>query len=138
MKKLLGWYSNTDETDKLIEESANFMSNNIYDTANQLEREIRSNESYIQLGFALEGIKTDAEASEAFQALQEVQMKLQQKQQSGEEITEEDVQEAQDVSVKAGENDKVKSLMEAEQGLSALIEELNGIIMKPVQDLYQQ
>lgn len=122
---------------KNFKESANDMSNNIYDTANQLEREIRSNESYVQLKSALEGIQTDPEANEAFQALQQVQMRLQQKQQSGQEITEEDVQEAQDVSVKAGENEQVKALMEAEQGLSGLIEELNAIIMKPVQDLYQ-
>lgn len=123
---------------KNFKESANYMSNNIYDTANQLEREIRTNESYVQLQSALEGIQTDPEANDAFQSLQQVQMRLQQKQQSGQEITEEDVQEAQEVSIKAGENEQVKALMEAEQGLSALIEELNGIIMKPVQELYQR
>lgn len=123
---------------KKFEESASSMNNNIYDTANQLERELRENESYNQLKTALADIQSDSEANEVFSALQQVQMNLQQKQQSGQEITEEDVQEAQDISVKAGENEKVKSLMQAEQSLSALIEDLNGIIMKPVQDLYQQ
>lgn len=114
------------------------MSNNIYDTANQLERELRENESYTQLKTALADIQDDSEANEVFSSLQQVQVGLQQKQQSGQEITEEDIQAAQDVSVKAGENEKVKALMEAEQSLSALIEDLNGIIMKPVQEIYQQ
>lgn len=123
---------------KKFEESVNVMSNNIYDTANQLERELRENESYTQLKTALADIQNDSEANEVFSSLQQVQVGLQQKQQSGQEITEEDIQEAQDISVKAGENEKVKALMQAEQNLSSLIEDLNGIIMKPVQEIYQQ
>lgn len=123
---------------KKIEESVNVMNNNIYDTANQLERELRENESYTQLKTALADIQNDSEANEVFSSLQQVQVGLQQKQQSGQEITEEDIQEAQEISVKAGENEKVKALMQAEQNLSSLIEDLNGIIMKPVQEIYQQ
>lgn len=113
------------------------MSTNVYDTANQLERELRESENYVQLQNALSAIKSDAEASSVFQEVQGIQMKLQQKQQSGLEITEEDIQEAQTISEKAGENKKVQNLMQAEQQISSMIDDLNRIIMQPIQDLYQ-
>lgn len=113
------------------------MSTNIYDTANQLEREIRASEAYVKLQAALGAIKADADASAVFQEVQGIQMKLQQMQQSGQEITEENIQEAQVISEKAGENEKVQNLMEAEQQISGMIDDLNRIIMQPIQDLYQ-
>ncbi|SFH77197.1 YlbF family regulator [Pisciglobus halotolerans] len=113
------------------------MSNNIYDTANQLEKDLRESEAYVALENAFTALKEDTEASSLFQSVQEVQMKLQQKQQAGEEITEEDIQDAQATSVKASENEKVLNLMNAEQQISTMINDLNRIIMKPVQDLYQ-
>lgn len=114
-----------------------FIMNNIYDTANKLEQELRETEAYSDLKSAFSTVKADSEASEVFQQFQEVQMKLQQKQMSGEEISEEEISEAQEMALKSGENDLIKELMEAEQKLSTLIDDLNRIIMKPVQDIYQ-
>ena len=82
-------------------------------------------------------MKNNAEANEVFQQFQEIQMKLQQKQMSGEEILEEEIKEAQEMALKSGDNAIIKDLMEAEQKLSTLIDNLNRIIMKPVQDIYQ-
>lgn len=113
------------------------MSNNIYDTANQLEKELRESEAYANLADAFKNLQEDAEASSLFQTVQEIQMKLQQKQQAGEEITEADIQEAQQTSAEAAENDKVQTLMNSEQQVSTMINDLNQIIMKPIQDLYQ-
>ncbi|MFL2099190.1 YlbF family regulator [Desemzia sp. FAM 23991] len=113
------------------------MSTNVYDTANQLERELRESEAYVKLQAALGEIKSDADASAVFQEVQGIQMKLQQMQQSGQEITEEHIQEAQVISEKAGANEKVQNLMEAEQQISSMIDDLNRIIMQPIQDLYQ-
>ncbi|WP_424253427.1 YlbF family regulator [Carnobacterium sp.] len=113
------------------------MMNNIYDTANKLEQELRETEVYLDLKSAFSNVKEDSEANEVFQKFQEIQMKLQQKQMSGEEIAEEEIQEAQEMALKSGENNLIKELMEAEQKLSTLIDDLNRIIMKPVQDIYQ-
>lgn len=113
------------------------MSNNIYDTANQLEKELRESEAYANLADAFKNLQADTEASSLFQTVQEIQMKLQQKQQAGEEVTEADIQEAQQTSAEAAENDKVQALMNSEQQVSTMINDLNQIIMKPIQDLYQ-
>lgn len=111
--------------------------NNIYDTANKLEQELRETEAYSDLKVAFSTVKADSEANEVFQKFQEVQMKLQQKQMSGEEILEEEINEAQEMALKSGENNLIKDLMDAEQKLSTLVDDLNRIIMKPVQDIYQ-
>ncbi|ALV22995.1 hypothetical protein NY10_2411 [Carnobacterium antarcticum] len=113
------------------------MDTNIYDTANQLEKELRETEAYADLQAAFAAVKEDPEANEVFQQFQEIQMSLQQKQMSGEEILEEEIKEAQEMALKSGENLIIKDLMEAEQKLSTLIDDLNRIIMKPIQDIYQ-
>lgn len=109
---------------------------NIYDTAYQLERELRETSQYIDLKEAFENIKNDEEANiilEEFQALQQV---LFQKQQTGQEITEEEALQAQTVSAKMSENELTLELMEKERTLNEMLNEINGIIMKPVQDIY--
>ena len=113
------------------------MSTNIYDTANQLERDLRETEAYVALKAAYEAVKANPESNDMFKEFQGIQIKLQQKQMSGEQITEEEIAEAQNLAQTSGENDVIKGLMEAEQRLSTLIEDLNRIIMKPVQDVYQ-
>lgn len=113
------------------------MSTNIYDTANNLEKELRDSEEYGTLVAAFNEVKQDEEASKMYFAFQEVQVKLQQKQMSGEQITEDEIAEAQNLAQTSGDNAVILRLMEAEQRLSTLIEDLNRIIMKPVQDVYQ-
>lgn len=113
------------------------MSNNIYDTANQLEKDLRETDAYVALKAAYNAVKANPEANEMFQEFQGIQVKLQQKQMSGEEILEEEIKEAQEMASKTGENETIKNLMEAEQKLSLLIDDINRIIMSPIQELYQ-
>ncbi|ANZ99574.1 YlbF family regulator [Carnobacterium divergens] len=113
------------------------MSNNIYDTANQLEKDLRETDAYVALKAAYDAVKANPEANEMFQEFQGIQVKLQQKQMSGEEILEEEIKEAQEMAMKTGENETIKNLMEAEQKLSLLIDDINRIIMSPIQELYQ-
>lgn len=113
------------------------MSTNIYDTANQLERDLRETDAYIALQKAYAAVKENPESNEMFKEFQEIQIKLQQKQMSGEQILEEEIKEAQEMAMKTGENETIKTLMEAEQALSQLIDDINRIIMSPIQELYQ-
>ena len=55
------------------------MSNNIYDSANQIEREIRQMDEFLALSDAFDAVKENEEAFELFKAFQELQMTLQQK-----------------------------------------------------------
>lgn len=110
---------------------------NIYDTANQLERDLRETDQYKALLEAYEAIKADEDANAVLGEFQALQQALYQKQQTGVEITEEEALEAQNVSGKMSENELTMELMNKERDLNELLNEINGIMMKPVQDIYQ-
>lgn len=110
---------------------------NIYDTANQLERELRETTQYKALQEAYENIKADEDANAVLEEFQLLQRALFEKQQSGQEITDEEAMQAQNVSGKMSENELTMSLMDKERDLNQLLNDVNGIIMKPVQEIYQ-
>lgn len=112
------------------------MSNNIYDSANQIEREIRQMDEFLALSNAFDAVKANEEAFELFKAFQELQMTLQQKQMQGEEFSDEDAQKAQEMAEKVQNEALIQDLMQKEQAFSMIVNDLNRIIMQPVQELY--
>lgn len=113
------------------------MTVNIYDTANQLEREFRNSEQFIALKNAFAAIEKDAEAKKEFEAFKGLTQKFQQFQANGTQPTEQDLLEAEEISKRAQQNALILDLIKAEQVVSAFISELNNIITKPLSDLYQ-
>lgn len=112
------------------------MSANMYDHANELERALRASEEFVQLKTMYEAVENDPEAKQVFDEFRNIQLELQQKQMSGVEITEDEVVNAQAIANKVQENETVTKLMEAEQRMNFVINELNKIIVQPLQDLY--
>ena len=53
-----------------------------------------------------------------------------------EPISEEEVQQAQQAVAVIQSNEKIVQLMQAEQEMSAVIAEINKIVMKPLEELY--
>lgn len=113
------------------------MTTNIYDSANQLERELRELPEFIALKEAFAEMKENEEAYQLFKDFQNFQMTLQQKQMQGEEFSEEDAKNAQEMAEKVQEQDVINQLMVKEQAFSTIVNDLNRIIMTPVQELYQ-
>ncbi|MBO0993607.1 YlbF family regulator [Bacillus sp. SD088] len=112
------------------------MATNLYDHAYDLEKSLRESEEYMDLKNMYEAVENDATAKSMFDSFRQVQMQLQQKQMNGQDIPEEEVQQAQLIANQVQQNEKVTKLMEAEQRMSMAIQELNKIIMKPLDDLY--
>lgn len=110
---------------------------NIYDTANQLERDLRELQEFKTVKESFESIQADETAKALFDEFRNVNIDLQQKQFSGQEITEDDIQKAQELGQKVGENDHIKALMEAEQRLNTIMQDINRIITNPLQELYK-
>lgn len=110
---------------------------NIYDTANQLESDLRQVSQYIDLKEAHNTVKNDEEANAILTDFQNLQQSLYEKQHAGEEIDEAQANEAQVLSIKMSSNELTMDLMEKEQALNTLLSEVNGIIMKPVQEIYE-
>ena len=109
---------------------------NIYDTANQLERDLRELQEFKTVKESFEAIYADETARALFEEFRTVNVELQQKQFSGQEITEEDIQKAQELGQKVSENDYIQALMEAEQRLNTIMQDINRIITNPLQELY--
>ena len=109
---------------------------NIYDTANQLERDLRELQEFKTVKESFEAIYADETAKALFDEFRTVNIELQQKQFSGQEITEEDIQKAQELGQKVSEKEHIKALMEAEQRLNTIMQDINRIITNPLQELY--
>lgn len=113
------------------------MAVNIYDTANQLERDLRETQQYLDLKEAYNTIQADEEASAVLTEFQGMQQAIYMKQQTGQEVTEEEIADAQAASEKMMDNELAVELMDKEKALNQVIQDINQIIMKPIQEIYE-
>ncbi|GGC73742.1 UPF0342 protein YheA [Thalassobacillus devorans] len=109
---------------------------NIYDNAYDLEKAIRNSDEFQGLKEAYEAVMADEAAKKMFDNFRETQINLQQKQMQGQEITEEEVQQAQQVVQLVQQHEVISKLMEKEQQLNTVINDVSRIITKPLEELY--
>ncbi|NMD72027.1 YlbF family regulator [Bacillus sp. DNRA2] len=112
------------------------MAVNIYDAAYDLEKAIRQSDEYARLQNMYQAVYADEGARKMFEGFRDLQLKLQEKQMMGQEITQQEMDEAQKTVGLVQQNLKIAQLMEAEQQMSRVIAELNQVIMKPLEELY--
>ncbi|WP_078382815.1 YlbF family regulator [Sutcliffiella halmapala] len=112
------------------------MSNNIYDAAYALEKVIRESDEFKNLQHLYKEVFADESTKGMFENFRNIQLELQQKQMSGQEITQEEIDQAQKTVALVQQNESIAKLMEAEQRMSMTVSELNKIIMKPLEELY--
>ncbi|TXF87891.1 YlbF/YmcA family competence regulator [Listeria monocytogenes] len=112
------------------------MAVNIYDLAHDLDKGIRETPEFISLQDAYREVNENADAKAKFERFRDVQVTIQEKQMTGQEIDDETVDVAQQVAQEVQENELIVKLMEKEQAMSTIINDLNRIIMTPLQDLY--
>jgi cell fate (sporulation/competence/biofilm development) regulator YlbF (YheA/YmcA/DUF963 family) len=110
----------------------------IYEVAYSLEKAIRQSEEFQRLKKMYEEIHHDETTSRMFNNFRTIQMRLYQKQMTGEEILPEEVEQAQKMAALAQQHDKIAQLMELEQRMNFLIGELNKIVLKPLEELYNK
>ncbi len=114
------------------------MTVNIYDTVNELERDLRQIKEYTELKDAHAAIRADEAANAILTEFQGLQQSIFMKQQMGQEVSEEEIAEAQAASDKMMQNELAVVLMEKERALNQVIQDINKIIMTPVQEIYAQ
>jgi cell fate (sporulation/competence/biofilm development) regulator YlbF (YheA/YmcA/DUF963 family) len=112
------------------------MAVNIYDPAYELEKAIRNSAEYTNLKNLYDEVNSDESAKRMFDNFRNIQMQLQEKQMMGQEITQDEVEQAQKTVALVQQHVTISRLMEAEQRMSMVIAELNKIIMKPLEELY--
>lgn len=111
---------------------------NIYDTANQLERDLRSTDQYKALEATFAAMKADETSYNVFKQFQNAQLEIQQMMGQGDAPDESKMQEWQEIAGKLEEYPLVKDLMAQEQAMDILMRDINEIVTKPMADLYKQ
>ncbi|MFC4559136.1 YlbF family regulator [Virgibacillus kekensis] len=109
---------------------------NIYDSAYDLEKAIRESDEFTSLKEAYDAVMNDPSARQMFDNFRNKQMELQEKQMQGEEISEQEVEEARKVVELVQQHQDISKLMEQEQRLNLVINEISQIITKPLEELY--
>ncbi|MEK4030961.1 MULTISPECIES: YlbF family regulator [Bacillaceae] len=112
------------------------MAVNLYDLAYEMEKSLRESPEYTALRKLYEEVNANEEARGIFENFRNVQMRLQEKQMTGQDITEEEVQQAQKTMALVQQHGLISKLMEAEQRMSVAIADINKIIMKPLEEMY--
>ena len=112
------------------------MAVNLYDHANQLEQALRESDEYQDIQNAYAKVKENQESKDLFDEFRETQLSFQQKQMQGEEIGEEELQKAQEQAQKIENDSNISELMAAEQNMSQVFQEINQIIVKPLDEIY--
>ena len=112
------------------------MAVNLYDHANQLEQALRESDEYQAIQNAHAKVKENQESKDLFDEFRETQLNFQQKQMQGEEIGEEELQKAQEQAQKIENDSNISELMAAEQNMSQVFQEINQIIVKPLDEIY--
>ncbi|WP_093626344.1 YlbF family regulator [Limosilactobacillus gorillae] len=111
---------------------------NIYDTANELERQMRETQEFMGLKEAFDNLKADKEATDLFVKFQAKQAAAQQKQAQGQQISDDEIKEIQGLAKDVTAKPVIQALMAKEQQVDQMIQQLNQIITGPIQDLYKQ
>lgn len=112
------------------------MSENLYDVAYNLEKALRESDDFKELKRLYDEVNADEIAGKMFENFRNIQLNLQKKQMAGEEITQEEITQAQKSVQLVQQHEKISQLMAAEQRLSMVVAELNKIIMKPLEEMY--
>lgn len=113
------------------------MGKNINVCATELEKALRQSEAYIRLETVYNEINNDEATKDIFDNFRKLQMKLQQKQMTGQSPTNEEVIEVQSGAKIVQENEKISKLIDAEQQMGKIIDDINKIFMRPLGDLYR-
>ena len=111
---------------------------NIYDTANELSRQLRETQEYQRLQKAFEALKADGDTFDTFKKFQQAQADAQHKQMTGQQPTDDEIKNIQNLAKEVSGKKVVQDLMNQERQVDSMLQQLNKTITSPIQDLYSE
>ena len=111
---------------------------NIYDTANELSRQLRETQEYQGLQKAIEALKADGDTFDTFKKFQQAQADAQHKQMTGQQPTDDEIKNIQNLAKEVSGKKVVQDLMNQERQFDSMLQQLNKTITSPIQDLYSE
>ncbi|MCH4123074.1 MAG: YlbF family regulator [Levilactobacillus sp.] len=112
------------------------MADKMAELGEQVTQALKDSEQFQALQAAFNAMKADTDTYKLFKEFQKIQLDLQQKQMSGQQLTDDEMKHAREVADQVGKIDSIKNLMEAERGVNSMLNQLNKTITQPIQDIY--
>lgn len=110
---------------------------NVYDTANQLERELRMLPEYIALKESREKIKDDPKAVKLFEEFKKIKTELDAKVMTGEIPSKVEQAKISDIAKKVEKNAILSEVLSKEHVFGQIIQDITGMIQAPLSELYR-
>lgn len=111
---------------------------NIYDTANEMSRQLVETQEYQNLKKAFDALKADSEAFESFKKFQKMQVAAQKKQMQGQKPSDDEIKAIQTIAQEISGKKAVQDLMNQERQVDQMLQQVNKTITEPLQSLYSE
>ena len=108
---------------------------NIYDTANNLAREIKDSEEYKQYAKIKKEIFEDSDKKNKLEEFEKTRYLEQLEAMKGKNQNQDNMQKLQDMYIKLIEDEKIKEYFDAEMKFNVMIADVNKIIAEAVKDV---
>lgn len=108
---------------------------NVYDTVNQLAKEIKESKEYIDYKNIKEVIKSAPELKEKLDSFEKARYETQISTMKGEEPTKEQVETLQKIYLDLIQNETTKNYLDIELKFNTMLSDINKILGEAVQDV---
>lgn len=110
---------------------------NVYDTVNQLAKEIKESEEYIEYKKIKEVIKEKTELKEKLDNFEKARYETQIATMKGEEPNKEQVEKLQKIYLELIQNEITKRYLDTELKFNTMLSDINKILGEAVQDIIE-
>lgn len=110
---------------------------NIYDTANQMAEDLRQTQQFEALKAAMDKVKASPESLALFKELDAAQMEVMEAQSAGKELSQEQKDHFASLNSRVSQDTTLQGMLLAEQGVYALMNDLQMSISQPLADAYE-
>ncbi len=110
---------------------------NVYDTVNQLAKEIKASEEYSEYQKMKEVVKQNIELKKKIDDFEKARYETQISTMKGEEPTKEQVENLQKIYLELIQNDITKKYLDTELKFNTMLSDINKILGEAVQDIIQ-
>lgn len=114
------------------------MSERLFEAAHYFERTFRESDEYKSFQKICNELRNDPQAKQIFIQMNQLNSQLQQKQMMGQELRPQEIEALKNMEAVAQQNGKIKRLFEAEHRVNMYLMDLNKMISKPLEELYDQ
>ncbi|MDQ0337971.1 cell fate (sporulation/competence/biofilm development) regulator YlbF (YheA/YmcA/DUF963 family) [Caldalkalibacillus uzonensis] len=110
----------------------------VYDQAHQLAQAVKESNEFQTLKSLQAQVNAEETIKRMFENFRQKQLELHMKQMQGQQITEQEKQQIQQLFNTVQLNPTISKLLEAEQRLNVMLEDVMKIVMEPTKEFYKE